>query len=265
MEDLLERVQPITQTYEQPLNERVRLLLRLESVFGQAIAHKKAEDQYQTQMCLDALFSLLNLTNRYELRAEVLKELERIRSLLKMAERSDTVNKDKVGETMHELSQCADILHGLDSKHIDRMRNIEFINVIKHRNIHETGSYIFEVPVLQYWLLQDNYIRQQQIERWLEDFLPFKKAIAFLLKLIRESAVPSEEQAEKGMFLKTIDSKKGYHQMLRVNVNRSYNVFPRISGGRHRFAIRFMELNRNDLKAAQTQDDVRFQLQTCLI
>ncbi len=40
----------ITQTYEQPLNERVRLLLRLESVFNQAIEHKNAKDKNQTQM-----------------------------------------------------------------------------------------------------------------------------------------------------------------------------------------------------------------------
>lgn len=255
----------ITQTYEQPLNERVRLMLRLESVFAQAILHKKAEDQYQTQMCLDALFSLLNLTNRYELRAETLKELERIRSILKLAESADSVSADRLGKVQEELSSCAKTLHGLDSKHIDRIRNIEFLNIIKQRNIHDTGSYIFEVPVLQYWLLQDPLIRQQQIERWLKDFLPFKQAIDFLLKLIRESAVPSDEVAENGIFLKTIDSKQGHHQLLRVDISNSYNVFPRISGGKHRFAIRFMEQNRSDLKTTQTSDNVRFRLQTCLI
>lgn len=256
---------PITQTYEQPLNERVRLLLRLESVFGQAIAHQKAEDQYQTQMCLDALFSLLNLTNRYELRAEVLKELERIRSIFKLAEKADAVSSNRLAKVQEELSDCAKTLHGLDSKHIDRIRNIEFLNIIKQRNIHDTGSYVFEVPVLQYWLLQDSMVRQQQVERWINDFLPFKKAIDFLLRLIRESAVPSDECAENGIFLKTIDSKKGYHQLLRVDVSHSYNVFPKISGGKHRFAIRFMEQNRNDLKTVQTSENVRFRLQTCMI
>ncbi|MPV85487.1 cell division protein ZapD [Ostreibacterium oceani] len=262
---MTELTQSISQVYEQPLNERVRLLLRLEIIFLQAIRHKQARNQYETQMCLDALFALLNLTNRYELRSEILKELERIRSMLVQLLREENANAEKIDGTLIELQTCADILHGLDSKHIDRIRNIEFLNIIKQRNIHDTGSYLFEIPELQYWLLQAESHREKQIQKWLDDFMPFKRAIDFLLSLIRDSASPEVMIAENGIYLKTIDSRLHMHQLLRVRVDENYNVYPRISGGKHRFAIRFMEQIQADTRPKQTEKNVRFSLQTCVL
>lgn len=256
----------ITAVYEQPLNERVRLLLRLEAVFAQALKFKTVEGEYHTQMCLDALFSLLTLTNRYELRSELLKELSRIKTLMQSAlQDDDAVSQDKAQTVLGEIDECSHALHDINSKQIDRMRNVEFLNIIKQRNIHETGSYIFEVPDLQFWLLQSAHERSKQVDIWLSDFHNYHQAVTFLLRLIRESAVPSEEVAQAGIYLKSIDTRKGNHQMLRVEVLSNHNVFPRISGGQHRFAIRFMSQVRPDEKPKQTIEDVRFKLQTCLI
>lgn len=259
-------VMQVKPVYEQPLNERVRLLLRLETVFSQAIAHKGVQDQYETQMCLDALFALLNLTNRYELRSELLKELERIRSLLIQYQRSGEASDYRIQETLVELNQCAKVLHGLDSKHIDRIRNIEFLNTIKLRNIHDTGSYVFEIPELQYWLLQSASHRETQVDKWLNDFLPFKSSIEFLLHLIRDSASPETVLAEGGIFIKTVGGKHNAghpQQLLRIELEKQQTVYPSISGNEYRFAVRFMEKNQADERPRQTKEDVSFKLSVC--
>ncbi len=161
--------------YEHPFGERLKLLMRLEIIFKQAIEHQKARDQYETQLCLNALFALLNITKRYELRLVMLKELERINSMLLQFKKSDNVSENAINQTLDELNHCKQVLHGLDSKHIDRLRNIEFLNTIKLRNIHETGNYLFETPELRHWLLQSPEHRTTQIQQWLSDFLPFKE------------------------------------------------------------------------------------------
>lgn len=253
----------VSKVYEHPFGERIKLLLRLEIIFTQVIFHRQAKNQYETQMCLDALFALLNLTNRYELRAELLKELERIRNMLVLLKRTEGVSDHRIDETLEELSRCTDILHGLDSKHIDRIRNIEFLNKVKLRNIHETGSYLFEIPELQYWLLQSTDQRARQISLWLEDFMPFKTSIDFLLRLIRESNQPQSIVAENGLYIQTLDSRQVSHQLLRVEVDDNYNVYPSISGNEFRFVIRFMKQKQVDDRAYQTDKNVKFTLGCC--
>lgn len=257
-------IKPFTDNvYEHPFGERIKLLLKLEVVFNQAIEHKKARDEYETQMCLDALFALLNVTNRYELRSVMLKELERINSMLMQLKRSEEVIPDKVEQTIVELEHCKSILHGLDSKHIDRLRNIEFLNTIKLRNIHETGSFLFEIPELRYWLLQNSDRRASQIQHWLDDFMPFKETTDFLLHLIRDSADPEHHTAKNGVYIKTLDSKSNIHQLLRIKVNKKHNVYPSISGDGYRFVIRFMEQNQADIRAKQASVDIDFCLEAC--
>lgn len=255
--------QSVSRIYEHPFGERIKLLLRLEIIFAQAIFHRNASNQYETQMCLDALFALLNLTNRYELRAELLKELERVRNMLVQLKRLESVNTEQIEQTLKELSRCTDVLHGLDSKHIDRIRNIEFLNKVKLRNIHETGNYLFEVPELQYWLLQTTEQRKRQISLWLDDFMPFKTSIDFLLQLIRESADLEPSLAEKGVYIKALDSRSVHHQLLRIIVDEKHNVYPSISGNEYRFVIRFMEQKQADERACQISKDIRFKLASC--
>ncbi len=249
--------------YEHPFGERVKLFLRLEIIFSQAIEHKKARDQYETQLCLDALFALLNLTNRYELRSVMLKELERINNMLLQMKRVEAVSLGKVDETLGKLMHCKSVLHGIDSKHIDKIRNIEFLNTIKLRNIHETGSYLFEIPELRYWLLQNAEHREQQIQQWLDDFMPFKEAIDFLLHLIRDSADAEECIAPNGIYIKTADSKTHLHQLLRIQVNEQQNVYPSISGDGYRFVIRFMEQKQVNNRPEQSKKAIKFTLTTC--
>ncbi|PID66457.1 MAG: hypothetical protein CR975_02820 [Gammaproteobacteria bacterium] len=249
--------------YEHPFGERIKLLMRLEIIFKQAIGHQKARDQYETQMCLNALFALLNLTNRYELRLVMLKELERIHRMLLQIKTLDDVSESRFAETLDQLNHCKKILHGLNSKHIDRLRNIEFLNTIKLRNIHETGSYLFEIPELRYWLLQRPEHRSGQIKQWLEDFTPFKETTDFLLHLIRDNANAEEGVAKNGVYIKTMASKTNVCQLLRIKIDERHNVYPSISGDGYRFVIRFMHQKQVDIRAKQAVEDVHFSFETC--
>ena len=253
----------IDTTYEHPLGERVKLLLKLETIFFQAVDHKLARDQYETRMCLDALFALLNVTNRYELRLVMLKELQRISSMLLQFQRAEDVNSGKVDATLKELERCKAILHGLDSKHIDRLRNIEFLNTIKLRNIHETGSFLFEIPEFKHWLLQSMEERSRQIQMWIDDFIPFKETTDFLLKFIRESSEPEQVVAKNGIYIKTVDDRHNTQQLLSIYVDEQYNTYPSISGDGYRFVVRFMEQKQFDINPNQIKKDVPFCLTVC--
>ena len=66
-----------TVCYEQPLNERVRVLLRLEFLFQQVHHGMVGCSAWNSRMALQGLFDILALTGRNEFKGDLLKELDR--------------------------------------------------------------------------------------------------------------------------------------------------------------------------------------------
>jgi cell division protein ZapD len=52
-------------------------------------------------------------------------------------------------------------------------------------------------------------------------------------------------------------------QLVRVILPSELSVFPEISGGKHRFTIRFLEQATTAGRPAQTDQDIQFELQCC--
>ena len=84
-----------------------------------------------------------------------------------------------------------------------------------------------------------------------------------LLQLVRESAHSSQEVAHEGFFQKMLDPNAPC-QLVRVTVPAEAPYFAEVSGGRHRFTLRFLEY-LTDGHALQTAKDVPFKLTCCMI
>src|SRR5512133_3035998 len=63
--------------YEQPLNERMRNFLRLDFLYQQAVHHHTLPDPWSTRAAVSSLLEALAITQRGDIRSEVLKEVER--------------------------------------------------------------------------------------------------------------------------------------------------------------------------------------------
>lgn len=246
--------------YEQPLSERMRLFMRLESMFEQMRLFHKADEYYSIQLFLDALFDVLDFLHRYEIRAEILKELQRLKSLLE---------RDVEHILMHSTHGC-DIdctlkeIHDMNFNPISALRENELFNSLRQRNFNQSGNCLFEVPAYQFWLGQ-NHERENPFLLYCHSlFSPIAKAISLILTLVRSGATITQESTDEGMFLKTLDKDKR-NQMLRVHLSPEAKVFPRISGDNHRFAIRFMEQPNPQLRSAQTERPIAFGLQVCVL
>ena len=81
------------------------------------------------------------------------------------------------------------------------------------------------------------------------------------MALTRESALPTREVAEQGMFLHIFDSPNC--PLVRVMVPASSGVYPEISAGRQRITIHFLEPNLTDSRSQQAKRDIGFKLVCC--
>ena len=64
-------------TYEYPLNERIRTLLRLEDLFERSRHFIARTDPHDHHMALLTLFEILEVSSRADLKSDLLQELER--------------------------------------------------------------------------------------------------------------------------------------------------------------------------------------------
>lgn len=88
-------------------------------------------------------------------------------------------------------------------------------------------------------------------------------AIDLILGFIRQSNVPSQETAQAGFFQLALD-KSHPVQLLRVSIAANLPCFAEISGGKHRFSIRFMKPSSDENRPCQLTENVSFLLTRCM-
>ena len=82
--------------YEHPLNERIRTFLRLEYLFSQIKFFLRSETGYETRVTVSSLLDVLNIFTRSDLKAEVIKELDRHNLVLSRLQQSPGVDLSRL-------------------------------------------------------------------------------------------------------------------------------------------------------------------------
>jgi len=238
--------------------------MRLEFLFRQVIQTAPGPSEWDSRTALQGLFEILNLTSRTELKAELLKELERHLATLNRFREMPGVDPDTLNAILVEIAQASTQLRDLGGPSLEAVRKHDFLSTIRQRSNISGGACTFDLPALHHWLQQDEAARARDLECWLQPFQSLLEAVNLILRLVRASALPRQETAIKGFFQKALNS-SAPTQMVRVILPAGLAVFPEISGGRHRFSIRFMEQPDLAKRASQCNEDIDFKLVCCAI
>lgn len=255
---------PPLSVYEQPLNERMRLFMRLESMFTQMKNFHHADEYYSIQLFLDALFDVLDFLHRYEIRSEIIKELQRYRTAIERGQFPLEHQADSADNLMGRIDESLKEAHALNFNTISALRENELLNSMRQRNFNQSGNCLFEVPAYQFWLLRQCNRESPFLIHCYEMFYPIIRAIVLILRMVRDSSGVENVCAEKGMYLRALNSQLR-NQMIRIHMDSQDSVFPRISGDKHRFAVRFLSQASPTSRAQASHNDVRFGVQICVL
>ncbi len=251
--------------FEQPLNERLRNLLRLEHLFD-LIAYRSQEkiDIWDVRNILESLLEINDLLSRSDFKTELIKELERHSSMLATLENNPAVDLQRLSNIKNEISDLSIELKNNSCQPGNYLRNDELVASFKQRINIPGGACNFDLPRFNYWLNQASAKQKQDLSKWSNDLEPIKKSTYLTLDMIRSSTNPVREIAESGFYQKPIDPNLSC-QLIRVLLPTASRYYPEISGGKHRFTIRFMEETSTDNRPSQTSDDVDFELHCCIL
>lgn len=249
--------------YEFPLNERIRLFIRLEQLFEQLDHFCQGTSVWDLRAAVGVLIQLAELSNRSDLRSEAMQELDRQGSSLgRMARMQNGVDQRMLSQAIERLEGLNRNLFAEPGKPGSALLEDDFFKGLLQRASLPGGATSFDLPGYHFWLEAQGVQRSRQIEDWMRPFQPIRSAVEVVLDFIRSSANPVSEGSVAGFYQKTLDHTLPY-QLIRIGIPRAVPYYAEISGGKHRFTVRFLQ--RGDLhRPQQISEDVNFRLTCCL-
>lgn len=251
-------------TYEQPLNERIRTLLRLEYLFRLADHHLSGESEWDVRSLIDSLLDVTDLISRTDIKNEVIKELERHAGVFRALQKNPGVDPARLGRLLEDIQGYLDKLRDTYCLPGQSLKQNELINSIRQRNAISGGTCNFDLPAYHQWLHKPLDVQRRFIEEWQKDLAVIRNSVLLVLGLIRGSSNPGTETATRGFFQKSMEQNSSC-QLIRVVMPSDSPYYPEISAGKHRVTIRFMEQADTCSRPVQTDTDVEFELHCCLL
>jgi len=251
-------------TYEQPLNERVRTMLRLDFLFRLADHHLQGSTEWDTRSALNSLLDINDLISRTDIKNELIKELERDAAVLRNWQKNPEVDPDRLDIVLTDIHKFLENLRDTTCQPGLALKQNELVSAVKQRNAMLGGSCNFDLPAYHQWLHRPDVVQQAALEHWQDDLRIIKKSTFLALNLIRNSSTATLEIATQGMFQKSLEQNANY-QLIRIILPADSAYFPEISAGKHRFSVRFMEQADTMCRPNQTDADVEFKLQCCTL
>jgi cell division protein ZapD len=258
---------PLTNTvtvYEQPLNERIRNFLRLESLF-ESIREAMQRDQVcDARNAITGMIELADQLGRVDIKGELIKEIERHATTLNSLRLNPGVNQATLEQTISRIGPILALLKSNTCQPGIRLRQSDLLTQVKQRLAIPGGTCSFDIPAFHHWLHRGPTHRAEQLQNWMHDMRIVEDAVHTVLKLVRGSASPQKVMAENGFFQQALDTNNAC-QLIRVIVCDADAVFPEISGGKHRFAIRFIRQPEANARPQPAQGNVWFELHCCAL
>ena len=127
----------------------------------------------------------------------MLKELERQMNQLSAFSTRPGVDSARLRVLLTKLHRMREELSTVGALFMQKLRDSEFLNAIKHRSTIPGGTCEFDLPDYTHWLNQPDEIRGADFANWLAVIRPLGDAISELLWMTREQGKTRREVARQ--------------------------------------------------------------------
>jgi len=251
-------------SYEFPLNERIRTLLRLEDLYKRAQYFALKDDAEEHHIALTSLFELLDVGGRADLKSDIMQELERQKQHLDALRNNPAISQEALRTVLADIDKAVSELFLSSGKTGQELRENDWLMGIKQRSAIPGGVCEFDLPSYHYWLNQSADARRRDLGEWLAPFLAIRNGVQLILKLLRENGKTASQIAHQGVYQQTMAGRLA--QMLRIRLDGNYDCVPEISANKYALNIRFTTAVFTSAASTQRRtsvEDVTFQLTFC--
>lgn len=247
--------------YEYPFNERIRTYLRLEHLFRRLAQLVPREHPIDHHYALATIFEVMDVAARADLKADVMKDLDRQRTTLAGYRGNPAVSEAVLDEAIGKLDRSFNTLNTVPGKAGQSLTENEWLMSIRSRINIPGGTCEFDLPGYYAWQHHGADERRADLERWAGALAPLAEAVHMLLKLLRDSGTPQKVLASGGQFQQTLPQGRSF-QLLRLRIDPQLGLVPEISGNRLMVSVRLTRQEASD-RLQPANDDATFELTLC--
>ena len=250
--------------YEYPFNESIRTMLRLEHLFdrlGQLASRDAPVDHH---FALATIFEIMDVASRADLKSDLLKELDRHRTLLQAYRGHPGIAEGVLDAVTQRIDHAFNGLNALQGKAGQVLASNEWLMSIRSRINIPGGTCEFDLPAYYAWQQHAPQKRRDDLQGWMATLTPMAEALQVLLGLLRDSGTPQRMVATGGQYqqsLQNLPPGKVY-QLLRVRIDPSTGLVPEITGHRLMVSVRFMRPDAEG-RLRSAAEDTTFELSLC--
>ena len=249
--------------YEQPLNEAMRIFLRLDHLFAN-IHCPLQTGEHRPLETITEIIKILNVTDRPDLKSKLTQVLTQQATTFGQLNQFPQVDSKRLSSVMTALDKQIEKLHHLPGKFGDVLRNNDLLNQVKLQSANPSGICHYQVPVLALWLKQPYNKQQENLNQWIREFTDLSETITLILNLIRSSTNEQTAYSENGFYQQTLNSTLPSH-LLRIEMPLSLHAYPKFSVGQCRLTIRFLTQDPHNQHSSQLTTSFPFKISLCRI
>jgi cell division protein ZapD len=245
--------------YEHPLNEKIRLFLRLTHLMTRFNHHIDEPKPENCQAAVMVLLELYNLSSRLDVKSATLNILDWQAQAIQQSKYFEDTDKLRIENLIEKLAKKSKQLYSFNGQLGQHLKSHNFLNILKQRANIAGGINELDIPLLNYWLCSPEKNRVADLNEWAQPYTVAYEAIQLIMELIYESAETQEIVAESGFYQATLSADNEY-QILSISLPDNATFYPEVSAGKQRFSIRFVDAESLESKGKQIFDNVKFDL-----
>ncbi|WP_240141476.1 cell division protein ZapD [Nitrosomonas sp. HPC101] len=246
--------------YELPLNERIRMLLRLEDLFDKIDFFSTRDTSFEHHAALVALFEILDVTSRSDLKSDLLQELDKQRTMLEGLQDNPDVSEKALVHILQDIRAAFRGLLDIPGRIGGHLRDDEWLMSVKQRMNIPGGACEFDLPTYHYWLNMAPETRRTDLRNWIIPLASIRNGINIVLNMLRNSGKSFCYLAVQGVFQQAGSEHHGH--LLRLHISDEFSCIPEISANKYAINIRFVPW-RSDRKTEVYEEDIPFELTFC--
>lgn len=245
--------------YEQPLNEKMRLFMRLSHLMKRFNHHLEVPTPENCQAAIMILLEIYSLTSRLDVKNSALHIMDSISQTIRENRDFDGSEQVRMNRYLERFEDKSKQLYSLSGQLGQHLKAHNFLSILKQRAAIAGGVNGLDIPLFNYWLSLPEKKRLRDLNDWIQPYKIAYGAIELLMQVILENKDTKTLTAEGGFYQASLGLDKEY-QMLSVELPNNMEIYPEISAGKQRFSIRFVDASALDTKGKQNIENIEFTL-----
>lgn len=248
--------------YEHPINNKIRTWLRFTHSFERLHSMVHESSQQWDYHAFQQLFDLLDLSEQFDFRAEILMELDRFHQFLQMLADNPEVDHGQWEKLVKDINRTTMELRSAPNRPSFVLCTNPWVSTLRSRMHVAGGCNEFDMPSFHWWRHRLPEQKHNDLQDFQKLFAPYHHALSILLDSIRQTARIESYSMVAGNISFNL-SAGATIVLLRVELPDDSPFFPEISANRHIVNIRMLELAEGSWETKQINKSGNLSVALC--